>query len=51
MKITFIGGGSYSWGPTLLGDLALSQGLVTVLGDSRCTQRYRTDEVYVAWRD
>lgn len=24
MKVTFIGGGSYSWGPTLLGDLALS---------------------------
>lgn len=25
MKVAFIGGGSYSWGPTLLGDLALSQ--------------------------
>lgn len=27
MKIAFIGGGSYSWGPTLLGDLALSESL------------------------
>jgi alpha-galactosidase/6-phospho-beta-glucosidase family protein len=27
VKIVFIGGGSYSWGPTLLGDLALSGSL------------------------
>lgn len=27
MKVSFIGGGSYSWGPTLLGDLALSSAL------------------------
>lgn len=27
MKVAFIGGGSYSWGPALLGDLALSTAL------------------------
>src|SRR5690348_11229665 len=27
VKIAFVGGGSYSWGPELLGDLALSTGL------------------------
>ena len=33
------------------GLLALKQGQVTALGESQCTQRYRTDEVYVTWRD
>lgn len=33
------------------GLLALKQGQVMELGDTTCTQRYRTDEVYVTWRD
>lgn len=33
------------------GLLALQCGQVTPLEESTCTQRFRTDEVYVAWRD
>ena len=33
------------------GLLALKQGQSTALAESQCTQRYRTDEVYVSWRD
>ena len=33
------------------GLLALKTGAAMALGDTGCTQRYRTDEVYVAWRD
>lgn len=54
MKVTFIGGGSYSWGPTLLGDLALSETLAgqvclmdinPIAGErlARLGQRYMTE--------
>jgi N6-L-threonylcarbamoyladenine synthase len=33
------------------GLLAYKTGFVTPLEESTCTQRFRTDEVYVAWRD
>ena len=33
------------------GLLAFRQGFATDLADSTCTQRFRTDEVYVNWRD
>ena len=33
------------------GLLALKEGKVTPLKEASCTQRYRTDEVFVAWRD
>jgi len=33
------------------GLLAYEKGQVTSLDDSTCTQRYRTDEVWVRWRD
>ena len=33
------------------GLLALRAGQETPLEESTCTQRYRTDDVYVAWRD
>lgn len=33
------------------GLLAFRRGATTPLADSSCTQRYRTDEVLVAWRD
>ena len=33
------------------GLLAWSTGEVTKLEDSTCTQRFRTDDVYVKWRD
>lgn len=33
------------------GLLALKQGQTTPLGESSCTQRFRTDEVLVTWRD
>ncbi|KAK9825503.1 hypothetical protein WJX74_002135 [Apatococcus lobatus] len=32
------------------GLLALQQGLTTSLADSTCSQRFRTDDVYVGWR-
>ncbi|KAF1957411.1 putative tRNA threonylcarbamoyladenosine biosynthesis protein KAE1 [Byssothecium circinans] len=35
----------------LAGLLEWSTGVVTKLEDSWCTQRFRTDEVYVGWRD
>ncbi|KAK9365745.1 glycoprotease family-domain-containing protein [Lipomyces kononenkoae] len=33
------------------GLLAYQTGFTTALKDSVCTQRFRTDEVYIAWRD
>jgi N6-L-threonylcarbamoyladenine synthase len=33
------------------GLLALRAGLSTPLEESTCTQRYRTDDVHIAWRD
>ena len=33
------------------GLLAYRTGFTTDLGDSQCTQRFRTDEVFVKWRD
>lgn len=33
------------------GLLAFKQGRVMELAETTCTQRYRTDEVFVAWRD
>jgi len=33
------------------GLLAWSSGEVTELEDSTCTQRFRTDDVWVKWRD
>lgn len=33
------------------GILAFKHGQITALEESTCTQRYRTDDVYVAWRD
>ncbi len=33
------------------GLLALKQGQTTELAETTCTQRYRTDEVYVTWRE
>ncbi len=33
------------------GMLALLQGQTTRFEDSTCTQRYRTDDVLVTWRD
>jgi len=33
------------------GLLAFETGVRTPLEESTCTQRYRTDEVFVAWRD
>jgi len=33
------------------GLLAFKAGQVTDLADTTCTQRYRTDDVYVQWRD
>ena len=33
------------------GLLAYETGVRTKLEDSTCTQRYRTDEVFVGWRD
>ena len=33
------------------GLLAYSTGFTTSLGDSTCTQRFRTDEVFIKWRD
>jgi N6-L-threonylcarbamoyladenine synthase len=33
------------------GLLAFKQGQVTPLEDSSCTQRYRTDDVLVTWRE
>ena len=32
------------------GALAFQKGVVTPLGDTRCTQRFRTDEVHALWR-
>ena len=33
------------------GILALKEGLTTPIAEATCTQRYRTDEVLVTWRD
>lgn len=33
------------------GILAFQHGRVTAVADSECTQRFRTDEVDVVWRD
>lgn len=33
------------------GLLALQQGIVTPIGEASCTQRYRTDEPFIAWRE
>ena len=33
------------------GLLSFKAGQVTDLADTICTQRYRTDDVYVQWRD
>ena len=33
------------------GLLAFKQGQAMELAETTCTQRYRTDEVFVAWRD
>lgn len=33
------------------GLLALRSGATTALADTRVTQRFRTDDVYVTWRD
>lgn len=33
------------------GLLAFQQGATMALGETTCTQRYRTDEVLVTWRD
>ena len=33
------------------GLLAYEQGSITSLEDSTCTQRFRTDDVLVTWRD
>lgn len=55
VKVTFIGGGSYSWGPTLLADLALSEALAgqvclvdlnPVAGErlARLGRRYMTEQ-------
>ena len=33
------------------GLLALKQGLVTPLAEATCTQRFRTDEQLITWRD
>lgn len=33
------------------GLLALKQGLVTPVTAATCTQRYRTDEPFIAWRE
>ena len=33
------------------GLLALQQGLVTPVTEAGCTQRYRTDEPHIAWRE
>ncbi len=33
------------------GLLAFKQGQTMQLAETTCTQRYRTDEVFVAWRD
>jgi N6-L-threonylcarbamoyladenine synthase len=33
------------------GILAFQQGQVTPLGETTCTQRYRTDDVLVTWRE
>lgn len=32
------------------GLLALQSGSVTPLEESTCTQRFRTDDVYISWR-
>ena len=33
------------------GLLALQQGITTPISEASCTQRYRTDEPFIAWRD
>lgn len=33
------------------GGLAFQHGAITTMKDTRCTQRFRTDEVEVVWRD
>jgi N6-L-threonylcarbamoyladenine synthase len=33
------------------GLLALKQGITTPISQANCTQRYRTDEPFIAWRD